>query len=106
MSRLGQPPGESYFDAVAIYFELANQLESAWLVREEERRFSIGKGQLAYEATIFIKRVRLLHLLNRPLRPKKPRLGRLLPDSAIRRGIWMNWNEPPGEHQEHGRGRD
>lgn len=66
MSRLGQPPGESYFDAVAIYFELANQLESAWLVREEERRFSIGKGQLAYEATIFIKRVRLLHLLNRP----------------------------------------
>jgi hypothetical protein len=67
MSRLGQSPGESYFDALAAYHELGGNLPAAWEVREEEWRTSSGKGQLAYETLIRLKRVKLLRRMDRPL---------------------------------------
>lgn len=60
MARLGQPPGESYFDALATYYELSDDVEAAWQTREEELRSTVGKGQFAYEAQIRLKRLRLL----------------------------------------------
>ncbi|MFQ3592007.1 MAG: hypothetical protein SNJ82_02325 [Gemmataceae bacterium] len=67
MQRIGQAPGESYYDTLARYAEQAGQLPQAWAIREEELRRLIGKGQLAYEAQVRIKRVRLLRLLQRPV---------------------------------------
>ena len=67
MERLGQPPGESYFDALACYHEQAGETDDAWSVREEELACSQGKGHLAYEATIRLKRVALLKKRGRPL---------------------------------------
>jgi hypothetical protein len=65
MARLGQPPGESYYDALAAYHAAGGDLAAAWPVRERELATSIGKGQLAYEAQVRIKRVRLLRRLGR-----------------------------------------
>jgi hypothetical protein len=60
MARLGQPPGESYYDALANYHELSENTEAAWAVREQELKTTLGKGQLAYECLVRLKRVRLL----------------------------------------------
>jgi len=66
MARLGQPPGESYYDALAAYHEVGGDLAAAWQVRERELATTLGKGQLAYESQVRIKRVRLLRRLGRP----------------------------------------
>lgn len=66
MERIGQSPGESYYDTLARYAEEAGQLVQAWHIREQELARLQGKGQLAYEAQVRIKRVRLLRLLQRP----------------------------------------
>jgi hypothetical protein len=66
MSRLGQPPGESYYDALACYHELVGDVESAWQTREEELGSTRNKGQFAYEAMVRLKRVRLLAKIGRP----------------------------------------
>lgn len=66
MARLGQPPGESYYDALAAFHELAGDLEAAWEVRERELATTVGKGQLAYEAQVRLKRVRLLRGRGQP----------------------------------------
>lgn len=60
MSRLGQPPGESYYDALATFHELGGDLPAAWSVREQELVTTLGKGQLAYETSVHLKRVELL----------------------------------------------
>jgi hypothetical protein len=60
MARLGQPPGESYFDALAAYHEQGGELSAAWQVRQRELETSLGKGQFAYECLVRLKRVRLL----------------------------------------------
>jgi hypothetical protein len=65
MARLGQPPGESYYDALAAYHEVGGDLAAAWEVRERELSTTLGKGQLAYESQVRIKRVRLLRRLGR-----------------------------------------
>jgi hypothetical protein len=67
MQRVGQSPGESYYDALAHYAEEAGQLAQAWEIREEELAHLRGKGQLAYESQVRIKRVRLLRQLGRTL---------------------------------------
>lgn len=67
MSRLGQPPGESYFDALACYHALVGDLEAAWQAREQELVTTLGKGQIAYEAMVRLKRVRLLAKMMRPV---------------------------------------
>jgi len=67
MERLGQPPGESYFDAVAKLHEQAGEAEAEWAVRERELAMTRGKGQFAYETTVRIKRVRLLRRLGLPV---------------------------------------
>ena len=59
MGRLGQPPGESYFDALSGYHELGEEWPEAWQVRERELASTVGKGQLAYECNIRLKRLRL-----------------------------------------------
>lgn len=66
MARLGQPPGESYYDALAAYHEQGENLEAAWEVRGRELETTLGKGQLAYECLVYLKRVRLLTKLGRP----------------------------------------
>ncbi len=71
MGRLGQPPGESYFDAVARYHELAGDPEAEWATREAELAAMRGKGQSAYETMVRIKRVRLLRRLGRPWRAEE-----------------------------------
>ncbi|MBY0229363.1 MAG: hypothetical protein K2W96_08805, partial [Gemmataceae bacterium] len=65
MERLGQPPGESWFDALASFHEEAGELEEAWQVREQELARCAGRGQLSYEASIRLKRVKLLRRLGR-----------------------------------------
>ncbi len=67
MARLGQPPGESYYDALAAYHEVGGDLLAAWVVRERELTTSVGKGQLAYESQVRIKRVRLLRRMGRDI---------------------------------------
>jgi hypothetical protein len=66
MQRVGQSPGESFYDGLARYAEEMGQLAQAWNIREEELNHLLNKGQLAYEAQVRIKRVRLLRLLDRP----------------------------------------
>ena len=66
MARLGQPPGESYFDAVAAYHELGGDLNAAWQVRQRELETTRGKGQLAYECLVRLKRTRLVLLMALP----------------------------------------
>ena len=60
MGRLGQPPGESYFDALATFHEMGGDRAAAWQVRQRELETTLGKGQLAYECLVRLKRVRLL----------------------------------------------
>lgn len=67
MARIGQPPGESYYDALAAFHELNDDLPTAWEVRRRELETTVGKGQLAYEAQVRIKRVRLLARMGLPL---------------------------------------
>lgn len=67
MARLGQPPGESYYDALTEYHQLGENLAAAWLVRERELETTRGKGQLAYECQVHIKRVQLLRRMGEPL---------------------------------------
>lgn len=66
MARIGQPPGESYYDALAAYHEANDDLPAAWDVRCRELETTIDKGQLAYEAQVRIKRVRLRVRLGLP----------------------------------------
>jgi hypothetical protein len=66
MARLGQPPGESYYDALAAYHELGDNPRAAWEVRQRELETTLGKGQLAYECQVRIKRVRVLRRLGEP----------------------------------------
>src|SRR5262245_19209774 len=65
MARLGQPPGESYYDALAAYHEQGENTEAAWEVRGRELETTVGKGQLAYECLVHLKRVRLLVKMGR-----------------------------------------
>lgn len=67
MSRLGQPPGESYYDALAALHELSEDWQAAWQVRQGELATCQGKGQLAYEVQVYLKRLRLLVKLGQPL---------------------------------------
>ncbi len=67
MARLGQPPGESYYDALASFHEMGENSEEAWQVRQRELDTTVGKGQLAYECLVRLKRVRLLRKLGRPM---------------------------------------
>ncbi len=67
MARLGQPPGESFYDALASYHEMNEHIEEAWQVRQRELETTLGKGQLAYECLVRLKRVRLLRQLGQPL---------------------------------------
>jgi hypothetical protein len=73
MTRLGQPPGESYYDAIARFQEESGHLEAAWEAREQEWHQIRDKGQLAYEAQVCVKRVRLLRLLNKPIEQETTR---------------------------------
>jgi hypothetical protein len=66
MARLGQPPGESYYDALAGYHELGRDWQAAWQVRQRELEATAGKGQLAYECHVRLKRVRLARRLGEP----------------------------------------
>jgi hypothetical protein len=66
MARLGQPPGESYFDALAAYHEAGGNLNAAWQVRQRELETTQGKGQLAYECLVRLKRTRLQVRLGLP----------------------------------------
>jgi hypothetical protein len=66
MGRLGQPPGESYFDALAGFHELGEDFNSAWRVRQRELETTLGKGQFAYECLVRLKRVRLLVRIGLP----------------------------------------
>jgi len=65
--RLGSPPGEPYFDALAAFHELAGELVACWGVRQQELATIGGRGLLAAEADLRIKRVRLLARLGRAL---------------------------------------
>jgi hypothetical protein len=67
MDRLGQSPGESYFDALAGYHEQGGEMEAAWQVRQRELSTTRGKGQLAYDALVRLKRVRLLMRMDRSM---------------------------------------
>ena len=67
MARLGMPPGEPYYDALAAYHEVGGDLLAAWEVRERELTTTVGKGQLAYESQVRIKRVRLLRRMGRDI---------------------------------------
>jgi hypothetical protein len=67
MSRLGQPPGESWYDALASYHELGENTQAAWDVRQRELDTTLGKGQLAYECLVRLKRVRLLKRMDKPI---------------------------------------
>jgi hypothetical protein len=66
MARLGQAPGESYYDALAAYHDLGEDWQEAWRVRQRELETTVGKGQLAYETQVRIKRVRLLVKMGLP----------------------------------------
>ena len=91
MARLGQPPGESYYDALAAYHEVGGDLAAAWEVRERELATTVGKGQLAYESQVRIKRVRLLRRLGRRPTRRRRRRARRSRSCASRGGIWGNW---------------
>jgi hypothetical protein len=67
MARLGQPPGESYYDALASFHEMGENCEEAWQVRQRELETTVGKGQRAYECLVRLKRVRLLRQMGAPL---------------------------------------
>jgi hypothetical protein len=67
MARLGQPPGESYYDALAYFHEMSENSEESWQVRQRELETTVGKGQLAYECLVRLKRVKLLKKLGAPL---------------------------------------
>jgi hypothetical protein len=74
MARLGQPPGESYYDALATFYELGESLEAAWEVRERELGTTLGKGQLAYECLVHLKRTRLLTKMGQPAEEEAARV--------------------------------
>jgi hypothetical protein len=63
MARLGQPPGESYYDALAAFHEAGGDHAGAWEVRQRELASTAGRGQLAYECLVRLKRVRLLRAM-------------------------------------------
>jgi hypothetical protein len=67
MSRLGQPPDDSWFDALCTYHERAGQLSAAWRVRERHLAQTQGRGQLAAEAECRLKRCRLLVSMGQPI---------------------------------------
>ena len=85
MARLGQPPGESYYDALAAFHELGDDSEQAWAVRERELDTTLGKGQLAYECLVRLKRVRLLMKLGRPMEEETQAVRQTRPRSCGRR---------------------
>lgn len=60
MNRLGQPPDDSYFDALCHYHELRNELVISWTLREQHLAHTSGRGQLAAEAECRLKRCQLL----------------------------------------------
>jgi hypothetical protein len=66
MAQLGQPPGESYFDALAEFHALGGELDAEWQVRQRELETTVGKGQLAYECQVRVKRARLLRRMGLP----------------------------------------
>ncbi|MFO0876482.1 MAG: hypothetical protein U0840_03835 [Gemmataceae bacterium] len=66
MARLGQLPSESYFDAVAEYHTLGENLQAAWKTRERELEVIRDRGQLAYECQVRVKRVLLLRQMGQP----------------------------------------
>jgi hypothetical protein len=66
MGRLRQPPGESYYDALAYFHELGGEYQTAWQVRQRELETTLDKGQLAYECQVRLKRVRLLRKMDQP----------------------------------------
>jgi hypothetical protein len=66
MARLGQPPDDSWYDALCAYHELGGQPEEAWRVRERQLERTRGRGQLATEADCRIKRCRLLASMGLP----------------------------------------
>jgi hypothetical protein len=67
MGRLGQPPDDSFFDALCAYHERGGQLSAAWRVRERHLAETAGRGQLAAEAECRLKRCRLLAAMGQPL---------------------------------------
>ena len=67
MARLGQPPGESYYDALCAYHELGGDPGAALTVRDQELKVIAGKGRLTHEARCRLKRCRLLAQMGLPL---------------------------------------
>ncbi len=65
MGRLRTPPGDNYFDALALYHELGDNPARALEVRERELETVSGKGRLASECEAHVKRCRLLARLGR-----------------------------------------
>jgi hypothetical protein len=66
MGRLGQPPDDTYYDAVCLYHELGGQLLAAWRARERHLVQAAGRGQRAAEAECRVKRCRLLRRMELP----------------------------------------
>ncbi len=63
LDRLGMPPGEGGFDALAAYHELAEDWPSVLAVRNRELKTIAGKGRLLYEARCRLKRLKLMTLV-------------------------------------------
>ncbi len=75
ISRLLKPPEESYLDVLAYYHEMGGRLGHALRVREKELEQIQGKGMVAYECQVHIKKCRLLKQLGR-LQPEDLREAR------------------------------
>jgi hypothetical protein len=71
MARLRTTPSKEYFYALALYHELAGDLEAALQARDRELVLIRGKGRLVSECETAIERCRLL-----------ARLGRLNPEAV------------------------
>jgi hypothetical protein len=64
--RLGRPPGSAYYEAQCAYHALAGNLGQALRARNEQLEGVLGRGLLAYECDVRIKRCRVLAQLGRP----------------------------------------
>jgi hypothetical protein len=69
MGRLGMPPKQGYFQALATFHEMIDDLPGALAVREAELASVLDRGRLLYEARTHIQRCALLARLGQ-LRPE------------------------------------
>ncbi len=66
-ARLGSPPEEHYFEALATYHHDGGRPDLALKVRERQLKELLGKGQTAVECACRLARCRLLLELGRPV---------------------------------------